>query len=90
MILVLCPFLLQPDAVKQDQPHMPVVSGKKELHDPRVSNRGVINLCYTMEGSLGVIDMLRNEKPIFLHFDPAPEEPQAFLSTSLEPIGEGE
>ena len=63
---------------------------QKELHNPRVSNRSVINLFYTMEESLGVIDMLRNEKPIFLHFDPEPKEPQAFLSTSLEPIGEGE
>ncbi len=63
---------------------------QKELRDPFVSNRGTINLFYRAEDSLGFIDMLRNEKPIFLHFDPKPDGPQAFLSTSLEPIGEGE
>jgi len=63
---------------------------QKELSDPRLNNRGIINLFYTMEDSLGFIDMLRNEKPVFLHFVPQPEEAQAFISTSLEPIGEGE
>ena len=35
---------------------------------------------------MNVVDLLRNEKPIFIHF----AAKRAFLSTSEEPIGEGD
>jgi len=63
---------------------------QKEHRSPRVNNRGTIHLFFPMEDAAGFIDMLRNEKPIYLHFDPKPQDPQAFVSTDREPIGEGE
>lgn len=63
-----------------------IVYFQKERHEPLINNRGVVNLFYPIEDAFGFIDMLRNEKPIFLYI----EKSQAFLSTSLEAIGEGE
>jgi len=63
---------------------------QKELQNPRINNRGTMHLFYPMEDALAFIDMLRNEKPIFLHYDLNADKPQAFISTDREPIGEGE
>ena len=37
-----------------------------------------------------VLDILRNEKPVYLHFSENLGTPTAVLTTSPEPIGEGE
>ena len=63
---------------------------QRDLQSPRINSRGIMQLFYPMADALGFIDMLRNEKPIYLHFDPNPEKSQAFVSTDKEPIGEGE
>jgi len=37
-----------------------------------------------------VLDILRNEKPVYVRFDGTEQRPRVSLSTSNEPIGEGE
>jgi hypothetical protein len=46
----------------------------------------VIRLFYTVREFPTVIDMLRNEKPVYLIYDGQVSR----VSTSLEPVGEGE
>ena len=67
-----------------------IVNFQKEFHIPHTDNHGVISLYYRMEDLPGVIDMLRNEKPIYLHYDDRPKNAQALLSTAKELVGEGE
>ncbi len=51
------------------------------------SASGVYGLYYAMADLPVILDMLRNEKPVYLIFDgPA----NTRLSTSQEPVGEGE
>ncbi|MFC1857187.1 hypothetical protein ACFL9U_04065 [Thermodesulfobacteriota bacterium] len=57
---------------------------------PYTDDHDLIRLFYPMEDFLSFIDMLRNEGPIFLHYDERPQGTQAFLTTSKELIGEGE
>ena len=47
-----------------------------------------VHLWYRRALFPSVIDMIRNEKPIYLHWDDATG--QGYVSTSTEPIGEGE
>ncbi|MEE8398781.1 MAG: hypothetical protein V3S89_07230 [Desulfobacterales bacterium] len=70
----------------QKQEVVAIAYFQAERHEPQMNSRGIVNLFYPIEDGPGIIDMLRNEKPIFLHI----EKSQAFLSTSMEPIGEGE
>ena len=63
---------------------------QEELKAPYTDNQDIIRHFYPMEDVPALIDMLRNEGPIFLHYDERPHSTQAFLTTSKEPIGEGE
>jgi hypothetical protein len=47
---------------------------------------GIIKMHLPSAMFAGVIDVLRNEKPVYIYFAAG----RAFLSTSKEPIGEGE
>ncbi len=67
-----------------------IANFQNKFHIPHADSRGIIALYYRMEDLPGVIDMLRNEKPIYLHFDGRPTNTQAVLTTSKEPVGEGE
>lgn len=48
---------------------------------------GVYGLYYHYRDLPGIIDMLRNEKPVFLIFN---GEQNTRISTTAEPVGEGE
>jgi hypothetical protein len=61
-----------------------------DLKAPHTDRHGQICIYYRMEDLHSVIDMLRNEKPIFLHYKETSKITQAFLTTSKEPVGEGE
>ncbi|MFC1829338.1 hypothetical protein ACFL0O_06990 [Thermodesulfobacteriota bacterium] len=74
----------------QDDRHIAIINFQNEFNIPHTDDRGTISLYYRMEDLTGVIDMLRNEKPIFLHYDDRPKNAQAMLTTSKEPVGEGE
>ena len=50
-----------------------------------VSN-GIILLYYSSEMLANVLDLLRNEKPMYIYYDIT----GAYLSTSNEPTGDGE
>jgi len=47
---------------------------------------GRIRMCLPSSMFQGVLDMLRNEKPIYCYFAAG----RGFLDTSGEPVGEGE
>lgn len=48
-----------------------------------INRGGFLQMDRSLAMFAGILDLLRNEKPLFLHGD-------GTLSTSLEPIGEGE
>jgi len=49
-------------------------------------NAGIIRMHLPSEMFGNVIDVLRNEKPVYIYF----AQGRGFLSTSTEPVGEGE
>ncbi len=49
-------------------------------------SRGIIRMHLPSSMFDGVLDILRNEKPVYIYF----AQGRGFLSTSKEPIGEGE
>lgn len=49
-------------------------------------NHGIIHMHLPSTMFEGVLDVLRNEKPVYIYFTAG----RAFLGTSAEPIGEGE
>ncbi len=49
-------------------------------------NGGIIRMHLPSEMFGNVIDVLRNEKPVYIYF----AQGRGFLSTSMEPVGEGE
>ena len=51
------------------------------------SSTGIYTLYYRMRDLPTIVDLLRNEKPVFLHFA---DGINARLSTGEEPVGEGE
>ncbi len=48
---------------------------------------GIIGLNYHMSEFQPILDMLRNEKPVYIHYN---GELNSRLTTSGEPVGEGE
>jgi hypothetical protein len=48
------------------------------------------HISYPLSDYQVVIDILRNEKPVYLHFEGTQQLPMVYLSTFREPIGEGE
>lgn len=66
--------------------------GAVRFYDPGVaipndsSSGGVINMCLPSAALASVIDTLRNEKPVYISFTNS----KAMLTTSQEPVGEGE
>ncbi|MCI0436634.1 MAG: hypothetical protein L0271_23800 [Gemmatimonadetes bacterium] len=59
------------------------------LPDPTRHSAGVYSLHYPMSAFGPIVDMLRNEKPVFVHWnDSFPVNTR--ISTSPEPVGEGE
>ena len=53
-----------------------------------MSHAGFISCHLTADRYAEVVDLLRNEGPIFLHFSETQD--LAYLSTAAEPVGEGE
>jgi len=56
-------------------------------HDTKGAT-GFINCHYPPEQYSDVLDLLRNEGPVYLHFSDTRE--MGYLSTAREPVGEGE
>lgn len=58
------------------------------LPDPERHSPGVYSLHFRMRDFPHIVDMLRNEKPIYLHWDDSfPTNTR--ISTTKEPVGEG-
>ena len=51
------------------------------------SETGIYGLHYRYTDLPGIIDMLRNEKPVYLVYN---SDVNSRLSTTMEPVGEGE
>jgi hypothetical protein len=58
-----------------------------ELPPAMLYPSGVVGLNYHMSEFAPILDMLRNEKPVFIEFN---GELNSRLTTSGEPVGEGE
>jgi hypothetical protein len=54
------------------------------------SPNGQVELHYHLDDFSSVIDILRNEKPVFLNFSGAGPGFANFIQTGPEPVGEGE
>jgi hypothetical protein len=61
---------------------------KQELPPPHEGANGVVFVSYRYKWLSNIVDMLRNEKPVF--FDWNRQEQLAFITTSEEPVGEEE
>lgn len=55
---------------------------------PEDTNEGMIRMSMHIDRVHSVVDLLRNEKPIFLEWQKKLQN--AYLGTSQEPVGEGE
>ena len=72
---------------KTDLRHLVVfIDDSKPLPHPLLDAEGRLKIYLGDSAFLQVVDMCRNEKPIFLHF----LGDYAYISTSKEAIGEGE
>jgi hypothetical protein len=58
------------------------------LPDPVRHAAGVYSLHYRMRDFPHIVDMLRNEKPVFVHWDDS-YPTNTRVSTTNEPVGEG-
>jgi hypothetical protein len=58
------------------------------LPDPVRHSEGVYSLHYRMRDFAHIVDMLRNEKPVFIHWDDS-YPTNTRVSTTNEPVGEG-
>ena len=74
----------------QNDNRIAIVFFQDDLKAPHTDKDGQICVYYRMEDLHSVIDMLRNENPIFLHYSENQKFTRAFLTTSKEPVGEGE
>jgi len=61
---------------------------KQELPPPREGLNGVVYVSYRYKWLSDIIDMLRNEKPVYFSWSRA--EQNAIITTGEEPIGEEE
>ena len=59
-----------------------------ELAEPVRHSPGVFSLRYRMRDFPHIVDMLRNEKPVYLHWDDS-FATNTRISTTKEPVGEG-
>jgi hypothetical protein len=57
---------------------------------PDVSANGQINLYYHLDDFQNAIDLLRNEKPIYLFFNGSGAGNENGIKTMVEKVGEGE
>ena len=59
------------------------------VHSPPAgrTERGVVMLNYPMASYAHVLDILRNEKPVFLRYRDG-DPPAGSIDTSIEPVGE--
>jgi hypothetical protein len=64
------------------------VDGSDPLPEPRETASGVVVQSYYRRDLAGIIDLLRNEKPVYFHWVPAVR--LARISTEQEPVGEQE
>lgn len=64
------------------------VDEEKEIPPPREDLKGVIYIAYKFDWYQNVIDMLRNEKPVYLIWDSTTR--MARITTDEEPVGEEE
>jgi hypothetical protein len=64
------------------------VDGGRPLPPPNESANGVITMSLRASSLHDVIDMLRNEKPVYFLW--SPEAKLASITTFAEPVGEGE
>ncbi len=67
---------------------MVIFTNDKELPPPREDMSGIIYLAYKFEWLDNIIDILRNEKPIYLTWDASLK--MARITTDEEPVGEEE
>lgn len=61
----------------------------KPLPDNELDSHGHIRLSYYKEDFAHVLDLLRNEKPLFIWINP-PNKIGGIATDSTEPVGEGE
>ena len=54
----------------------------------RRTEKGLVILNYPVDCYTHIVDMLRNEKPVFLRYRDG-DPPSASIDTSAEPVGEG-
>ena len=57
---------------------------------PDASTNGQVNLYYRLDDFQNAIDLLRNEKPIYLYFNGAGGGNENGIKTMAEKVGEGE
>ena len=64
------------------------VDGSDPLPEPRETANGMVTQSYYRRDLTGIIDLLRNEKPVYFHWASAVR--LARVSTEQEPVGEHE
>ncbi|MEO1449785.1 MAG: hypothetical protein AAFV07_09645 [Bacteroidota bacterium] len=67
--------------------------GRIDFYDPKLTlpadrNDGMIHMSMSADQIHAVVDVLRNEKPIYLQWQKTLQN--AYLGTGQEPVGEGE
>jgi len=73
---------------KKDPVCMAVFTHEQELPPPREGMNGVIYTAHPFEWFANVIDLLRNEKPVYFTWDPSSK--MARITSDEEPVGEEE